>query len=72
MARELRQSEQRAVDAGRRHFQGVVAGDGVFDIEVRDGVISVDAARNVYGVAVNPQTLGLDEQETARLRGARM
>jgi N-methylhydantoinase B len=39
--------------------------------EVRDGVISVDAARNVYGVAVNPRTLELDESETARLRGAR-
>ncbi len=39
--------------------------------EVRDGVISADAARDVYGVAVNPQTLELDDSETARLRGAR-
>ena len=37
--------------------------------EVRDGITSVKVARDIYGVAVDPQTLELDEQETAKLRG---
>ncbi len=37
--------------------------------EVRDGIISVDKAREAYGVALDGKTLQLDEEETARLRG---
>ena len=33
------------------------------------GLVSVERARGVYGVAVDPDTLTIDEQETARLRG---
>lgn len=39
--------------------------------DVRDGVVSVDAARDLYGVAVDPTTFVLDESETARLRAGR-
>ena len=34
------------------------------------GLVSVERARGVYGVAVDPDTLTIDEQETARLRGS--
>lgn len=36
--------------------------------DVRDGYVSLDAARNDYGVAIDPETLTLDEPATARLR----
>ncbi|GAB4153418.1 MAG: hydantoinase B/oxoprolinase family protein [Planctomycetota bacterium] len=36
--------------------------------EVEDGIISVEAAREHYGVAVDPRTFALLEEETARLR----
>ena len=36
--------------------------------EVRDGIISSAAARELYGVALEPTTLALDETETERLR----
>jgi N-methylhydantoinase B len=36
--------------------------------EVRDGIVSVTAARDVYGVALDPDTLELLEEETGRLR----
>ncbi len=36
--------------------------------EVRDGIVSIGAARDVYGVAVHPKTFRVDEAETARLR----
>ena len=39
--------------------------------EVRDGLVSVEKARASYGVAVLPDLSGVDEAETARLRGAR-
>ncbi len=39
--------------------------------EVRDGIISIDAAHALYGVAVDAETLELDEAETARLRGTK-
>ena len=39
--------------------------------EVRDGLVSVEKARASYGVAVLPDLSGIDEAETARLRGAR-
>ncbi len=37
--------------------------------EVANGTISVAAARRDYGVAISPETLELDHEETARLRG---
>ncbi len=39
--------------------------------EVRDGLVSAEKARASYGVAVLPDLSGIDEAETARLRGAR-
>lgn len=36
--------------------------------DVQDGVVSIAAARNVYGVAVRPDELVIDEHETSRLR----
>jgi len=36
--------------------------------EVANGIVSVEAAREQYGVAVDPETLELDEAETDRLR----
>ncbi len=36
--------------------------------EVRDEIISLEAARRDYGVALHPETLEIDEKETARLR----
>jgi N-methylhydantoinase B len=37
--------------------------------EVRDGVISFRAARDLYKVIVDPETLELDEEATRKLRG---
>jgi len=37
--------------------------------EVRDGIISLRAAREDYGVALDPRTLEILEEETGRLRG---
>jgi N-methylhydantoinase B len=39
--------------------------------EVRDGLISPEAARRDYGVVLAPETFGVDEAATARLRGDR-
>ena len=36
--------------------------------EVKNGIISLDAARRLYGVALDPETLELLAEETARLR----
>jgi N-methylhydantoinase B len=36
--------------------------------EVRDGIISLEAARELYGVALDPKSLEIREEETARLR----
>ena len=38
--------------------------------EVRDGIVSPEAAREVYGVAVDPETLTLDADATEKLRNA--
>jgi N-methylhydantoinase B len=38
--------------------------------DVWNGKVSVEAARQRYGVAVESDTLQVDEAETARLRGA--
>ncbi len=37
--------------------------------EVRDGIVSLAAASERYGVAVDPKTWQVDQAETARLRG---
>ena len=37
--------------------------------EVRDGIVSPEAARETYGVAVDPETLALDPEGTSALRG---
>ncbi|MDR7468355.1 MAG: hydantoinase B/oxoprolinase family protein [Armatimonadota bacterium] len=39
--------------------------------EVRDGIISVEAARREYGVWVDPRTFAVDTERTAELRGGR-
>ena len=39
--------------------------------EVRDGIISCEAARRVYDVAIDPETFAVDEEETGQLRKAR-
>lgn len=38
--------------------------------DVRDGFVSVTGARHDYGIAINPETLRFDEDETRRLRAA--
>jgi N-methylhydantoinase B len=38
--------------------------------DVRQGYVSVKAARELYGVAVDPATFAVDEKATARLRAA--
>ena len=37
--------------------------------EVEDGIITREAARGLYGVALKPDSFELDVEETARLRG---
>ena len=37
--------------------------------EVRDGIGSISAAREAYGVVVDPTSLKIDHKQTARLRG---
>ncbi len=71
----------RDVPAGTVYLQEAGGGGGYGDPrqrpapkvreEVADGIISVAAARDVYGVALVPGTLDLDEAETARLRAGR-
>jgi N-methylhydantoinase B len=39
--------------------------------DVVDGVVSIEAARNKYGVALNPETLEVDHEETNALRARR-
>ncbi len=36
--------------------------------DVSEGLVSVDRARHIYGVAIDPKTFEVDEQETAKLR----
>jgi N-methylhydantoinase B len=38
--------------------------------DVRDGKVTMAAARRDYGVALDPATLAVDAAETARLRAA--
>ena len=37
--------------------------------EVEDGIISLDAARDIYGVAIDPESFEIQAEETQRLRG---
>jgi len=37
-------------------------------LDVKNGMVSVGAARNLYGVAVDPVNFGVDAEETRRLR----
>ena len=37
--------------------------------EVKNGIISLDKAKEDYGVAVDPETFEVDKKETAKLRG---
>lgn len=37
--------------------------------EVRDEITSIEKARESYGVVINPESLTVDEEETANLRG---
>ena len=36
--------------------------------DVSEGLVSVERARHIYGVAIDPKTFEVDEQETAKLR----
>ncbi|MCC6523775.1 MAG: hydantoinase B/oxoprolinase family protein [Polyangiaceae bacterium] len=68
----------REVPAGTRYLQLAGGGGGygspllrpaeLVQDEVRDGVVSLAAARDEYGVALDPDTLALRADETARLR----
>jgi hypothetical protein len=37
---------------------------------VRDGLVSLARAQEVYGVAIDPQTMKVGEAETRRLRSS--
>ena len=37
--------------------------------EVRNGIVSLDAARDLYGVVLDTETLEVQEEATARRRG---
>jgi len=39
--------------------------------DVRNEVVSVQSARDNYGVVIDPETMKIDEQATAKLRGAK-
>jgi N-methylhydantoinase B len=39
--------------------------------DVEDEIVSIDAARNIYGVAIDPKTLTLDREATRALRARR-
>jgi hypothetical protein len=39
-------------------------------VDVREGKVSLERARDIYGVAIDPGDWSIDATETARLRGA--
>ncbi len=67
------------VEAGTLYVQEAGGGGGYGDPhkrpatlvqrEVRDGIVSLDAARDVYGVVLDPDSLELCEEDTAAARG---
>jgi N-methylhydantoinase B len=69
------------VPKGTVYFQQAGGGGGYGDpflrpaekvaLEVRNGVISLEAARRDYGVAVDPATFQVLQEETGKLRGSR-
>jgi N-methylhydantoinase B len=69
------------VPKGTVYYQQAGGGGGYGDpflrpaekvaLEVRNGVISFESARRDYGVAVNPVTFAVIEEETKRLRSIR-
>jgi len=40
--------------------------------DVRNEVVSIQSARDDYGVVIDPETMKVDEQATAKLRGAKV
>jgi len=74
----LRQKGQQPIPTGDRLFLEMPGGGGFGDprqrdpalvaTDVRDGLVSAEAARRDYGVAVTAE-FAVDESETARLRG---
>ena len=71
----------RAIPRGTRYRQKAGGGGGYGDpferpaeavlADVRNELVSIEAARADYGVWIDPQTLELDGEKTAALRGAR-
>ena len=67
------------VPCGSVYYQEAGGGGGYGDpterpaetvaAEVRNEIISLDAAREIYGVVLDPETLQIDEEETRTLRG---
>jgi N-methylhydantoinase B/oxoprolinase/acetone carboxylase alpha subunit len=68
----------RSVDQGER-FRTVTSGGGGWGNplkrdpekvrwDVLEGLVSMDRAKSEYGVAIHPETLEIDQEETARLR----
>jgi len=49
-------------DLYRRYAPELVA------LDVKNEMVSIEAARKIYGVAVDPTTFAVDERETRRLR----
>jgi N-methylhydantoinase B len=74
----VRQKMLYQLQSGDKSIDYVMGGAGVGnplerDIEavredVRDGLVSVESARDDYGVVIDPQTLEVDESETNKLR----
>ena len=40
--------------------------------DVRQGYVSVEAARELYGVVIDPETFEVDQAATARLRARKL
>jgi N-methylhydantoinase B len=40
-------------------------------VDVVNQFVSIDAALNKYGVAINPETLAVDDKETKKIRSSR-
>ncbi|MDP6565603.1 MAG: hydantoinase B/oxoprolinase family protein [Alphaproteobacteria bacterium] len=76
--KELRQKGTQPIPSGDRLMLEMPGGGGYGDpfardpervaLDVRDGMVSADAARQLYGVALNDDG-SVDPAETARLRG---
>lgn len=79
--RELQDKSQVTLPTGVRFTLQLPGGGGFYDPftrdpqrvldDVLDELVSLEAARDLYGVAIDPATLRVDEAATARLRAAR-